>query len=789
MATSFAPQGLRREKLEIHVRSQQVAASLRHASSASVAGCFNALVTAAVFWSTETATFLGFWLAMILLGALARTRLLINDGYLDGDANTIDRYLKWIEALALFNGGCWGIGLSMLAYTSTPAQFTLLAMICSGMMGGSIITYSTNAKAALLFIAPMAAGGVLALWTYPSAPDLSGTLLLGCYMALLVGSARRREDHFMEGIRNRALLQQSRDTIKLLLNDFESQTSDWLWQIDHLGNIELPSQRFGEAARRPVEELDHSDFVQLFEPGQERTILANHITNKTSFRDLTVRIVIQGQSYWWTLSGQPLDDGGMRGVGSDITAQKQAEERVNYMAHYDGLTNLANRFLFNEKLEQQLKNSSQEGELAVMCLDLDGFKTINDTLGHQVGDKLLARVAERIKDVVSEGSLVARLGGDEFVILICSENPREAARTAAAKILDALSHPFEFDGTSMVTATSIGITLRESDDDTAEQIIRRADLALYAAKAAGRNRLAFFEPSMDEDAQTRRKLEMDLRQALARHELELYYQPLINIETGEATSYEALLRWHHPEHGIVMPDAFIPIAEDTGLISQLGEWVLRQACREVALWPSHLRVSVNLSPVQMRDAGLVEMIFSAVATAGIEPHRLELEITENILLHDSEINLAILHRIREFGVRIALDDFGTGYSSLSYLRSFPFDKIKIDKSFVHDLHSNSDSQAIVRAITKLASRMGMETTAEGVEQRDQLDRLRLEGCTEAQGYLFARPQPPAMVANLRMVSENGRISEPLALLNAYRAKPDIEPDGTAEAARRLNGTR
>ena len=737
------------KKLTVHLQARQVMMNLRHAKTASIAGVFNALLTVAVFWSPGTAPFLAAWLGLILMGALLRMRYLFQNDELPEDAPTVARYIRWIRFLALYNGCCWGVGVAALSFYADPQQYVLLIMLCSGMMGASVITYSTQAKAAYLFITPLAIGGVVSLYAHADGPGMAGVLLLACYMVLLMSSAPRRQSHFLEAVRNRYMLRQSRDTIGLLLNDFEEQASDWLWLIDSEGQIQRASGRFAEAAQRPAEELEGRPFLSIFEDGQERVILSRHISTQSSFRDLTVQLQLGGQKHWWTLSGQPLENGGMRGVASDITGQKQAEERVNYMAHYDGLTNLANRFLFNERLEQKLAKSERTANLALLCLDLDGFKSINDTLGHQAGDKLLARVARRLEKVVPTDAVVARLGGDEFVVLLEGDNPHELAKRHAERILDALCQSFEFDGLSMNTAASVGIAIVEPGKDTAENITRRADLALYAAKASGRNRLAFFQSWMDEDAQFRRELEMDLRGALARNEFELHYQPLVNIETGETTSYEALLRWHHPTRGTVMPDTFIPIAEETGLISQLGEWVLRQACREVALWPAHLRVSVNLSPVQMHDAGLVNTIFSAVASAGIEPQRLELEITENVLLQDSEINLAILHRIREFGVRIALDDFGTGYSSLSYLRSFPFDKIKIDKSFVSDLETNADSRAIIRAITKLAARMGMETTAEGVEDPDQLERLRLEGCTEAQGYFFAHPKPPNLVSNLR----------------------------------------
>jgi len=502
-------------------------------------------------------------------------------------------------------------------------------------------------------------------------------------------------------------------------------------------------------------------------------MLNEHIHGAFRFRNLTLKLVIDGAPRWWTLSGQPTADGGMHGVASDVTAQKRAEERVSYMAHYDGLTDLANRFLFNDTLRRALKRRSKDGQVAVLCLDLDSFKSVNDSLGHPIGDKLLCEIARRIENVVRGADLVARLGGDEFAILLRGENASARAERIAERIIEHVGEPCLIDERQVITSCSIGIACSASESVDPTVLMTHADLALYTAKENGRNRFAFFEPGMDKTAKERRELEMDLRAAISLNEFELHFQPLVNIGTGQTVSYEALIRWNHSTRGVVMPDDFIPIAEESGLIVQLGEWVIRNATQEVAKWPEHLHVSVNLSPAQMRSTNLIPTVFGAVAHAGIDPQRLELEITENVLLHDSAVNIATLHKLRDLGVRISLDDFGTGYSSLNYLRSFPFDKIKIDKCFVSGLDDNPDCQAIVRAVTGLASNLGMVTTAEGVEDERQLELLRREGCTEAQGYLFARPGQSSQFTDLRVKPEAHQGAE-VALLPA--ADVDIDPE-------------
>jgi diguanylate cyclase (GGDEF)-like protein len=425
----------------------------------------------------------------------------------------------------------------------------------------------------------------------------------------------------------------------------------------------------------------------------------------------------------------------------DITERRAAEDKIAHMARHDGLTGLPNRMNFREQLDKALFEIKRHGMFAVLCLDLDNFKTVNDALGHQAGDELLQVAAARLKGALRKGDLVARVGGDEFAILQRIDEQPAAARALAGRLIEVMRPPIAIGDQEMPVGVSVGVSLAPADGLNADQLLKNADMALYRAKSDGRGAYRFFEPGMDARMQARRTLELDLRRALAAGEFELHYQPIVNVATNEVTSLEALLRWRHPERGLVLPVDFIALAEETGLIVPIGEWVIRQACEDAAMWPAHVHVAVNLSPVQFKSANLVATVMSALSSSQLAPQRLELEITEYVLLQDSETTLATLQRLRGLGVAIAMDDFGTGYSSLSYLRKFPFDKIKIDQSFVRDLADNSDSLAIVRAVTGLGGSLGITTIADGVETAEQLNRLRAEGCSQAQGYLFGAPKP------------------------------------------------
>lgn len=426
----------------------------------------------------------------------------------------------------------------------------------------------------------------------------------------------------------------------------------------------------------------------------------------------------------------------------------EREHRITHLAFHDSLTGLPNRTYFRQQLDADLHRAAKLDEkVTVLCLDLDGFKGVNDTLGHPVGDALLRQVGTILGRLAIDG-LVSRLGGDEFAIILTDRADADRPRALAQDILDALRKPLHVEGHQVASGASIGIAVSPGDGLDPDILLKNADLALYRAKQDGRGVFRFFEPALDAAARKRREMELDLREALQTGQFRLNYQPIFDLKADRIGGFESLLRWHHPTRGNVPPAEFVPVAEDCGLIIGIGAWVMHEACRQAASWPDHIRVAVNVSPLQFRAAGFADVIFQALAVSGLPPARLEVEITESVFLDGEETVVALLHRLRAMGVRVALDDFGTGYSSLSYLRSFPFDKIKIDKSFVDTVASDTSSAAIVSAIVDLATALHMETTAEGVEDSDQLARLRGQGCSSIQGYLFSRPIEAGMVAGM-----------------------------------------
>lgn len=457
------------------------------------------------------------------------------------------------------------------------------------------------------------------------------------------------------------------------------------------------------------------------------------------------------------ITRQPMAGGGWVATHLDVTEQRKSEAKITHMAQHDALTGLPNRVLLGDRLEHALALTRRGGpRLAVLMLDLDRFKEVNDTLGHPAGDALLQAVAARLRECVRATTFIARLGGDEFAVIEYVVNPAAEAAMLAERIRIALCEPFDLGDHQVITGTSIGIAIAPGDGADSEKILKSADLALYSAKNDGRGTFRFFEPELDQLMHARRNLERDMRSALVNDEFELHFQPFVDAKSGEICGCEALLRWHHPVRGLVMPAEFIPLAEETGLIVPIGEWVLRTACAEAAKWPANLKIAVNLSPAQFRSKKLVPVVLDALAMSGIAAQRLELEVTETVIMHDSEAVFAALGQLHELGVRIALDDFGTGYSSLSFLQRFSFDKIKIDRSFVNELSAaNEESRRLARAVVRFAVSLGKTTTAEGVETGEQLDILRAEACVEMQGYYFSRPVPGSEIA-LMLPGQVGR---------------------------------
>jgi diguanylate cyclase (GGDEF)-like protein len=734
-----------------------------------VANAVNTLVCAAVFSNS-----LPFWVILIganVMAVLLARRYVVNQ---KTSSATTNNALRQIDHQIRLNAGSlgafWGTLIAFLLSVATPGQQLFVGILGAGMMSAGSITYRTLPGAARWFVGMCALGSFLGLISVGTWPAYAAIGLLACYMGVLFVSISTSFKNFAIGVERELALAESADTIRLLLNDYEEQGSDWLFAIDSEGDIIDPCERFAEAARRPRQTLAGKCLFDLLDNDADTARLRDRIQAGAGFREMPVAVPLEGDVRWWSISARPTAHGVLRGVITDITAQRHAEQKVSYMAHHDGLTDLPNRFLFNETLYRALNR--QSGQAGLLYLDLDHFKAINDTLGHPVGDHLLQSVARRLEECAEgKSDMVARLGGDEFAVLV-SARDLSGIEVLADRIVEALNKPFSLDGHDVVIGCTIGIAVAPDHAQSAEKLLQYADLALYTAKNGGRNRWARFETGMDAAAQARRLLELDLRTSLGKDEMCLHYQPLVNVETGQVAGYEALLRWEHPTRGIVMPNEFVPIAEDTGMIVQLGEWVIRHALEEASRWPDHLGIAVNLSPAQMRSPSLISTIISALARTGVAPARLELEITESVLMQDSEANLDTLHKLRSLGVRIALDDFGTGYSSLNYLRSFPFDKIKIDRCFVSEIDTREDCRAIIRSVVALANSLGMVTTAEGVEREAQMIQLREEGCVEVQGFLFSKAIPSAELTDLR-----GSRPTPIT-----RADPASEPEPLRRAS-------
>ncbi len=535
-----------------------------------------------------------------------------------------------------------------------------------------------------------------------------------------------------------------------ILRSFEETGQGWFWETDRRGQISYISPSAAEVLGKSVGVLLGRPLSEIVDPNQgtadaERT-LGFHLSARSAFHDLELRAATTDDERWWALTGRPVYDSfknfcGFRGHGSDLTEKRRSEQQVSRLAHYDSLTGLANRLQMSQVLEQILAAPRERDRACiVLLLDLDRFKHVNDTLGHPAGDALLKQVAQRLEVAVGGKGRCGRLGGDEFQVIVPGHVAREHLDHLANHIISALSQPYSLDGQSVVIGASVGVAIAPEHGSTSESLIRNVDLALYAAKDAGRGCHRFYAEDLHSAAEERAELEQDLREAIARGDMQLYYQPVVYAATEKIVGFEALMRWQHPKRGWISPGKFIPIAEDAGLVDQLGQWALRAACADLATWPESIRCAVNVSPLQFSNPELPTIVANALAHAGVRPERLELEITESVFLNDSHGTDAMFKALKRVGVRLALDDFGTGYSSLGYLKKAPFDKIKIDQSFVRGAtEDGSRNGAIISSITSLAEALNMDTTAEGVETLDELELIRLLGCSHVQGYIYFKP--------------------------------------------------
>ncbi|ATE67488.1 EAL domain-containing protein [Rhizorhabdus dicambivorans] len=655
-----------------------------------------------------------------------------------------------VALFGLVQGLGWSAWMLGAAADMASPQWPLAAIAYSALLVITTLVFAPVPTAALALWLTLSITVVAALGQWVA--GLMLLPLLGIAAIALGGISERSY------VASRRWLTNATAALKasVLLSEFEESGRGWFWETDDRGLISYISPQIPAVFGRTVEELLGTPMtgLVLHESGDgtgtgdgERT-LGFHLATRLAFSEIAVRAALGDDVRWWSLSGRPAFDEygnflGFRGSGTDLTEMRRSEAEVKRLASYDPLTGLPNRIMMRRTLDESMRDvAGRPKKVALFLLDLDRFKTVNDTLGHPVGDALLRQVAERLQRVVHNDGQVGRLGGDEFKVVLPGIVERTRLTQLAQAIIQEVSKPYLVEGSHVSIGASIGVALAPDDGAAADALIRNADLALYAAKADGKGVHRFYQPEMHASAKDRRLLEMDLRKVMNDGGLHLVYQPVVDAQSEATVCFEALVRWNHPTRGPVSPADFIPVAEEIGLIPQIGEWVLRTACLEAVNWPDGVRVAVNISPIQFANPALPGIVMSALAAAQLPAHRLELEITEGVFLNDDAATDTMFARLKAIGVRFALDDFGTGYSSLGYLKKAPFNKIKIDQSFVRGAAvPGNRNAAIIRAIVALADSLGMETTAEGAETPDELALIRSLGCSHIQGYIFGRPMP------------------------------------------------
>lgn len=654
---------------------------------------------------------------------------------------------------------------------ATAEQQMLIGIVLVGVMCGGAVALGSFAQAALAHTVLVVGGGLVALLAAESPIYWQLAAMLLLFSVIIVGGIYATGKLYLTRERSEMEAMRQNQVVGLLLKDFEEHSADMLWEVDRDGRFSHVSRKMAEVLG-PDAAQGRQGFVDALrerrpvdDDGSALAALVGALDRGKPFRNLLLPVTLDDQVCWWSITAKPVLDeegleSGWRGVISDVTEEHGVHQRLEFLAHFDSLTGLANRVQLRERLAQALEWSQQAGRrFALLCLDVDHFKTINDSLGHSVGDAVLQQVAGRLQIASRRRDLVARLGGDEFAILMDDIRGPEEAAQLAQRLLASMREPCEAGRfRSVQTALSIGIAMIPEDGRTVDEVLRNADLALYAAKEAGRARHARFDRNMGERFRRSVSLETELRLALARNELRIHWQPRVDIRDWHLGGAEALLRWQHPELGPVPPSEFVPVAEKSGLIVDIGTWVIERACAEAARHLRDVRVSVNVSPAQVMRQDFPDRVAEALLKSGLSPDLLEVEITESLLMDDRTLALRNLHVLKDMGVAVALDDFGTGFSSLAYLRMFPFDVLKIDRAFVRELMTQRDARAIVRTIVQLAETLKMRTVAEGVEEPEQLETLRHAGCDEVQGFLVARPMPVEQLA--AMVARWDRRSRP-----------------------------
>ena len=736
------------EKHAASLRAKQLDMVRRLTFTLVLANVLNAAIVMISFHHTPAANLLYMWCAGILAaGIVAVATQFFNPHDMDPMGERSQNALDNFSRGAALNGLLWGIAPFIVMNAADPTGQMIMGVIMAGMMFAGTFLMARTPNAALSFLVPVGIGIVLAMQFQEDHQYQFVSVLTLAYVGVLILAVRWSHRQFVEQHLSESAVTEQSQLISLLLRDFEESTSDWLWQTDAEGKLQDIPLVF-EGAKEPDSVMRKGELLlDLFTGDDALKVLETSLMRRQGFRDLALQVKpAEGEAdRWWSVTGKPIFEGGafrgFRGVATDITQSKEIEDRIAYMAHYDGLTGLPNRMTMQEHLEKAARTPvGMRSERALIWLDLDNFKWVNDTLGHPAGDELLRQVSARLTDLCRNEDIVSRISGDEFALIV--ERPSSnGLEDFLDDLIERLSEPYDIWGSTANCSASVGVRLFDAYTPDTRVLLKHADLALYQAKKLGKGNWCMFTAELDEKARARQQIEADLHRALDNNELRVFFQPVVDAMTLDIVGFETLLRWDHPKRGLVYPGEFIEHAEDNGLITRIGDWVIRAELSEARRLPDHVSISVNISPLQIHSMSLMPTIMNAIAANKIAPERLELEITESVLMSDTEFTLKRLHQIKNLGVRIALDDFGTGYSSLSYLRSFPFDKIKIDKSFVSDLESRVDSRAIAVATLNLAKSLGMNCTAEGVETSFQAEFLRDNGCDNLQGFFISRAQP------------------------------------------------
>ncbi|MGB7373113.1 putative bifunctional diguanylate cyclase/phosphodiesterase [Pontixanthobacter sp.] len=709
-----------------------------------------AALTAWLYLALVSPLAIGGWFAALLCGLFYASRS--DKGLSDADTRNISRLEFQRQNISvLILGAIWCVPLIIFSSYGTIKELLILWTVALALIVSTALMRASAPLGSIIFNLVTGSGAIAAaalMGEFTAAVCMGFVLLI-----IILGTIECGRTYLVARIAE-AGMEEKNEVVSMLLREFEENQADWLWQVDTGRRIRSASPRFSFALGQKPADVEGKPFLQMiagetwesgkFAPSLHE--LAEKLKARENFSNLIVRVSIDGQSRWWEISGTPILDEhqhfmGFRGVGSDVTEQRESSEKIAYLARYDTLTSLPNRMMLNEALRDAIAYAKKwRTRCAFLMLDLDRFKSINDSLGHMVGDELLAEVSSRLNELMDDNTTCGRLGGDEFAIVIRDASEKGLVERLARRIIRSLSRPYNINNNTLYVGASVGSAIGPRDGKTVEEIMRNADLALYRAKDEGGGEHSPYESTLHANAEERRQLEVSLRSALENNELHLNYQPVVDANSEALVSFEALLRWNSKEHGFVRPDKFIALAEDTRLIVPIGAWVLREACQEATNWPGRVRVAVNVSGEQLIEPDFATTVVQALSRSGLEPSRLEIEVTESIFLRDPNIARAALEQVIALGCTVALDDFGTGYSSLGYLRKLSFSTIKVDRSFVQGAAQGSaESIAIIRAVVAMADSLKMATTAEGVENIEEAQMIREMGCSKIQGYYFGRP--------------------------------------------------